>query len=91
MAHALADTTQVKEMIIDALNLPDVQAQDIADEDPLFVEGLGLDSVDALELVLAIEQKYGLQIEDDSIGKEAFGSAAALTRFINDRLQAESV
>ena len=78
-------------MIIDSLNLPDVQPQDIADDDPLFVEGLGLDSVDALELVLAIEQKYGLQVEDESIGKEAFGSAAALTNFINDRLQAGSV
>ena len=79
---------RVKSMIVESLNLPHVAPADFADEDPLFGAGLGLDSVDALELVLAVESEFGIQIEDDQIGKEAFASAKALTDFVNGRLAA---
>jgi acyl carrier protein len=86
-------TTQVsisslKAMIVERLNLKGVTPADFGDDDPLFGKGLGLDSVDALELVLAVESEYGIQIQDDQIGKEAFASARALCEFVNARLPA---
>ena len=80
-------TGQLKAMIVQKLNLKAVSAESLGDEDPLFGGGLGLDSVDALELVLAIESEYGIQIQDAEVGKEAFASARVLCEFINARLQ----
>ena len=56
---------EIKELIIEALVLEDIAAADIETEAPLFVEGLGLDSIDALELALALEERYGVTIEED--------------------------
>ena len=86
MTKTEAKTEEVKELIVRCLNLTDVQPHEIEDDQPLFVEGLGLDSVDALEMVVAIEKEYDLRIEDKAIGKDAFASVAALTTFINTRL-----
>jgi len=72
----------LKEMIIDTLKLEDVSAEDIDDDAPLFKEGLGLDSIDALELVVAIEKIFNVIIEDEDVGKEAFGSIRILARFL---------
>lgn len=55
---------QLKKDIIEALSLEDVVAEDFDADTPLFVEGLGLDSIDALELILLMERKYGVKIED---------------------------
>ena len=78
---------QLKEMLVDKLNLKSVTADQISDDNPLFgPDGLGLDSVDALELVLAIESEYGIQVQDEEVGREAFVSVQVLTAFINDRL-----
>ena len=55
---------QLKQDIIEALSLEDVVADDFNADTPLFVEGLGLDSIDALELILLMEKKYGIKIED---------------------------
>ncbi|MCA8957283.1 MAG: acyl carrier protein [Planctomycetes bacterium] len=90
MTRQTVDIDRVKQLIVQCLNLTDVQPADIADEDPLFVEGLGLDSVDALELVLGVEQEFGLQIEDEAVGAAALASARALTDFINQRLEAQA-
>ena len=73
---------RVKEMIIERLKLEGMAPGQIDDNAPLFGEGLGLDSIDALELVLGIEQVFGVKIEDEAAGLKAFKSAQALTDFI---------
>lgn len=78
---------QLKAMLVDKLNLKSIAADQIADDSALFgPDGLGLDSVDALELVLAIESEYGIQIQDEEVGREAFTSVQVLCAFINARL-----
>jgi len=69
-------------MIIDTLKLEEVSAEEINDDAPLFKAGLGLDSIDALELVVAIEKVFNVIIEDEDVGKEAFGSIRILAGFI---------
>ncbi len=61
---------ELKQHIIKYLNLTDLTPEDISDEDPLFVEGLGLDSIDALELLVLIEREYGIKINNTKEGKE---------------------
>jgi acyl carrier protein len=78
--------SQLKAMIVERLNLKGVDPRSFSDDAPLFgPQGLGLDSVDALELVLAIESEYGIQIQDAEVGKEAFASARVLCDFVNAR------
>jgi acyl carrier protein len=57
---------EVKQVIIDVLQLEDISPDDIVTEDPLFVEGLGLDSIDALELGVALQKRYGISLSADS-------------------------
>ena len=73
---------QIKQMIIDRLKLEGMTPDEIGDQAPLFGEGLGLDSIDALELVLGIEQVFKVKIEDESAGLKAFKSVDTLTAFI---------
>jgi acyl carrier protein len=81
---------ELKAMLVERLNLKNVDPAAIGDDTPLFgPDGLGLDSVDALELVLAIESAYGIQIQDAEVGKEAFASARVLCDFVNARLAAQ--
>ncbi|MBW7569378.1 acyl carrier protein [Succinivibrio sp. AGMB01872] len=76
--------TQIKELIIEALNLEDISTDDIETEAPLFVDGLGLDSIDALELGMAIKQKYGLTLSSDNEEmKKSFYSVKTLAEYIN--------
>jgi acyl carrier protein len=77
--------SELKILIIETLRLEDVEPDSIKDEDPLFGEGLGLDSIDALELVVAIEKHYGVLIEDEEVGVEAFASVDALADFVIDK------
>ena len=74
--------SELKRLIIETLRLEDVEPDSIKDEEPLFGEGLGLDSIDALELVVAIEKNYGVLIEDEEVGVEAFASIEALADFV---------
>ena len=74
----------LKKMIIDTLKLEEITAEEIKDDAPLFKEGLGLDSIDALELVVAIENIFSVIIEDEDVGKRAFASVNALARFIQE-------
>lgn len=73
----------LKRLIVDALMLEDVEASEIDSEAPLFGEGLGLDSIDALELVIAIDKKFGVKIEaENERNKEIFRSVATLASHI---------
>jgi len=74
----------LKNMIIDTLKLEDVAVEDIETDVPLFREGLGLDSIDALELVVAIEKIFQVIIEDEDVGRRAFASVRALANFIQE-------
>ena len=74
---------EIKELIIKALVLEDITVADIETEAPLFVEGLGLDSIDALELALALEERYGVTIEEDpEKNQELFASVRHLADFV---------
>ncbi len=75
---------EIKQLIIDSLNLEDIEVDDIDTEAPLFVDGLGLDSIDALELGMAIKQKYGITLSaDNEEMKQCFYSVKTLADFIN--------
>jgi len=83
MVSATQEELVVAELIIDSLRLEDVSAQDIEPEAPLFGEGLGLDSIDALEVALVISKTYGFQIRsDDENNRRIFSSLRALTSHI---------
>ena len=92
MEEIVNDSTKLiqflKEMIIDTLKLEGITVEDIDDHAPLFKEGLGLDSIDALELVVAIEKFFNIIIEDEDVGKEAFGSVHILAQFIQREFNA---
>lgn len=75
----------LKEMLVRDLKLQDINPEDIGDADPLFEQGLGLDSLDAVELVVLINKHYGIQIQDMEEGKVAFASVNALADFITER------
>jgi acyl carrier protein len=73
----------VKLLIVEALMLEDVAPEQIVDDAPLFGEGLGLDSIDALELAIAIDKRFGVKIEaEDERNREIFRSVASLTAHI---------
>lgn len=74
---------EVAELIVEVLNLEDVEADDIEPDAPLFGDGLALDSIDALELALAITQKYSVQLKaDDANVKEVFSSLRSLSAYV---------
>ena len=73
---------KLKVEIIEVLNLEDLDIDDIETDAPLFNEGLGLDSIDALELIVLMEKEYGIKIEDPKKGKEIFYSVKTMAEFI---------
>lgn len=86
LAPDTAQTTdRIKRLIVESLHLEGVRPESIEDDAPLFGEGLGLDSVDALELVVALEREFGIRIKSNEIGREAFASVASLAQFIESR------
>jgi len=73
-------------LLVEALNLEDVEAAEIDPEAPLFGDGLGLDSIDALEIALAISQEYGLQLKaEDESTRKAFSTLRSLSEFVASR------
>ncbi|HIZ87747.1 MAG TPA: acyl carrier protein [Candidatus Coprenecus pullistercoris] len=76
---------ELKREIVSALNLEDVNPEDIVSDAPLFGdEGLGLDSIDALELIVLMEKKYGIKLDNPAKGREIFASVDSMARFITD-------
>ena len=74
---------KLKEEIIEVLNLEDVKPSDIDENAPLFGEGLGLDSIDALELIVLMEKNYGIKLKDPAEGKDIFKSVKILADYIS--------
>jgi acyl carrier protein len=74
--------TELKQYIIEALNLEDMTPDDIDDESPLFGEGLGLDSIDALELIVLMEKHYGIRLASAAEGKEIFKSIQTMADYV---------
>ena len=78
---------EIKELIINTLELEEISPEDIKDDEPLFVEGLGLDSIDALELGMALKRKYNIDLssnKEDS--KKHFYSVNTLSEFVEAKL-----
>ncbi|MGC4233881.1 MAG: phosphopantetheine-binding protein [Niabella sp.] len=73
---------QLKEQIIKQLNLADKKPEDIKDDDPLFVEGLGLDSIDALELIVLLQQEYNIKLKNAEEGQTIFRSVSTMADYI---------
>jgi acyl carrier protein len=74
--------SRIKEIIVSSLNLEGMSPASIGDEDALFGEGLGLDSVDALELVVGLEKEFGIAVQSHEIERSVFSSVATLADFV---------
>lgn len=73
---------QLKQQIIEVLNLEDMRPEDIKGDAPLFGDGLGLDSIDALELIVLLEKHYGIKLSDPSEGKAIFKSIHTMAGYV---------
>ena len=72
----------LKEQIIDALNLEEISPEDIDNNEPLFGAGLGLDSIDALELIVILDRYYGIKLANPAEGKEIFKSVSSIADYV---------
>ncbi|MCG8591441.1 MAG: phosphopantetheine-binding protein [Proteobacteria bacterium] len=85
MSDPTALELELKKMIVEALVLEDVAPEEIESDAPLFVEGLGLDSIDALELAMVLEERYGVTLsEDPDENRQIFESVRSLAAFVSD-------
>ncbi|ADQ17209.1 acyl-carrier protein-like protein [Leadbetterella byssophila DSM 17132] len=75
---------EIKEKIISALNLEDMSPDDIQDDDALFGDGLGLDSIDALELIVMLDKDYGIKLSDPKEGRNIFRSVQTMAEYITN-------
>ena len=75
---------ELKENIIEQLNLEDIAIDDIADNDMLFGDGLGLDSIDALELIVMLDKNYGIKLTDPKEGRAIFESIEVMAKYISE-------
>lgn len=83
---------RIRRLIIETLNLEDISAEDIGDEEPLFGEGLGLDSIDALEIGIEIQKVFGVKIDSkDKNLANYFSSVRELARFVSRQQQEPAV
>ncbi len=79
--------SEIKKLIITSLELEDISVEDINSEDPLFVDGLGLDSIDALELGMALKKKYGLTLTSENNNKQHFYSVKTLAALVASQIK----
>jgi len=73
---------EIKVLLIETIKIPDITPEDIMDDSPLFGEGLGLDSIDSLEIVLALQQKYGVRIDDQNPARFILQSVDTIADFV---------
>jgi acyl carrier protein len=84
---SLAEIRQkLKELLVSQLSLEDITPADIKDDEPLFEEGLGLDSLDAVEIVVLLQRHFGLQVKDIEEGRKIFHSVNTLAEFVHGHL-----
>jgi len=81
----------LKLQIIESLNLKHLKPEDIGDDQPLFVEGLGLDSIDALELIVLLQQHYNIKLENPQDGPKIFTSVRSIANYITAHQTAKPV
>ncbi len=74
--------SDLKEQIIAQLNLQDIKPEDIGDDQPLFVDGLGLDSIDALELIVLLQQQYKIKLSNADEGPKVFRTVRTMAEYI---------
>ena len=77
---------KLKELLIERLKFEDMTPDDIPDDEPLFAGGLGLDSIDALEIVVMLESEFGIKLKNESSARESFRSISTLAEFVEQRL-----
>ncbi|HVT03254.1 MAG TPA: phosphopantetheine-binding protein [Thermoanaerobaculia bacterium] len=82
---------KLKELLIDRLKFEDMSPEDIGDDEPLFQGGLGLDSIDALEIVVMLETEFGLKIKNEASAREYFRSISSLAELVAERTQRATV
>jgi acyl carrier protein len=78
--------TRLKELLIERLKFEDMTPADITDDEPLFAGGLGLDSIDALEIVVMLESEFGIKVKNETSAREHFRSISSLAGFVESRL-----
>lgn len=81
---------KLKELLIERLKFEDMTADDIGDDDPLFAGGLGLDSIDALEIVVMLESEFGIRVKNETSARDHFRSVATLADFVGQRLSEQT-
>lgn len=82
---------KLKELLIERLKFEDMTPEDIGDDDPLFGGGLGLDSIDALEIVVMLEGEFGIKVKNESSARESFRSVSALAELVERKTREAQV
>jgi acyl carrier protein len=80
---------RLKELLIDRLKFEDMTPEDIGDDEPLFGGGLGLDSIDALEIVVMLETEFGIKVKNETAARDYFRSVSTLAEYVEQRLAQE--
>lgn len=77
---------KLKELLIERLKFEDMSPEDIGDDEPLFAGGLGLDSIDALEIVVMLESEFGIKVKNETSARDYFRSISSLAEFVGQRV-----
>lgn len=80
---------RLKELLIERLKFEDMTPEDIPDDEPLFAGGLGLDSIDALEIVVMLESEFGIKVKNEGAARDSFRSISTLADFVGSKLAQE--
>jgi acyl carrier protein len=80
---------RLKELLIERLKFEDMTPDDIPDDQPLFAGGLGLDSIDALEIVVMLESEFGIKVKNESSARDSFRSISTLAELVSQKLAQE--
>jgi acyl carrier protein len=80
---------KLKELLIERLKFEDMSPEDIRDDEPLFGGGLGLDSIDALEIVVMLESEFGIKVKNETSARDSFRSIDTLANYVEQKLRQE--